>query len=168
MSPNVPFFLYFATTVPHGPNEADRSWNANPLITADGYMDEPLNVLPPRKSIPKRLKKAGLSGKGKENLLWLDDSLGALIKKLEQHNLIDNTLIFFFNDHGQKAKGTVYQGGVHNPCIVWRKDGFKCGNVSKAQISNVDFAPTILDYAGVNYSEVEFDGNVLPHRSGNQ
>lgn len=153
-----PFFLYFATTVPHGPTEADRSWNADPLKTEEGYLDEPLNVLPPRKSIPRRLKKAGLAGKNKENLLWLDDSLGALIKKLEQHNLMDNTLIVFFNDHGQNAKGTVYQGGVYNPSIVWKKGGFKCGSVSKAQISNVDFAPTILDYAGVDYSDVDFDG----------
>ncbi|MFC1569409.1 sulfatase [bacterium] len=153
-----PFFLYFATTVPHYPNEPERSWNANPLISADGYLDEPPDVMPPRQTISERIKKAGLEGNDKENVLWVDDSLGALIKKLEEHQLMDNTIIFFFNDHGQNAKGTIYQGGVHNPSIVWKKDGFPCGSICETQVSNVDFAPTILDMAGSNTSTVKFDG----------
>jgi arylsulfatase A-like enzyme len=104
------------------------------------------------------LKEAGLQGRGKENLLWLDDALGALFNKLEQHHLVENTIIFFFNDHGQKSKGTIYQGGVHNPSIIWKKDGFQCGSRSNAQISNVDFAPTILDMVGIDYSGQTFDG----------
>ena len=32
-----PFFLYFATTVPHGPTQAKRSWKADPRLTAIGY-----------------------------------------------------------------------------------------------------------------------------------
>ena len=153
-----PFFLYFATTVPHGPTEDDRSWNADPLITADGYLDRPLDVLPPRASIPKRLKKAGITGGHQKNLLWLDDALGALLNKLEDYGIDDNTVVFFFNDHGQAGKGTVYQGGVFNPSIVWKKGGFKCGPETGALISNVDFAPTILDMAGADYRKVKFDG----------
>ena len=34
-----PFFLYFATTVPHGPTEANRAWNADPSIAAVGYLN---------------------------------------------------------------------------------------------------------------------------------
>jgi len=54
------------------------------------------------------------------NVLWLDDALGALLDKLREHGLEKNTLVFFFNDHGQRAKGTLYQGGVRNPSIIWR------------------------------------------------
>ena len=153
-----PFFLYFATTVPHGPTEAARSWNADPRITAKGVLEEAPKVLPPRHTLPNRLKKAGLGGKRKENILWLDDALGALLQRLEKHQILDNTIIFFFNDHGQHAKGTLYQGGIHNPSIIWKSDGFKCKNRSNALVTNIDFAPTILEMAGIDYQLNEFDG----------
>ncbi|MHC4249545.1 MAG: sulfatase family protein, partial [Planctomycetota bacterium] len=56
------------------------------------------------------------------------------------------------------AKGTLYQAGVCSPSIVWRKGGFACGSVSEALVSNVDFAPTILDMAGAEYEPGVFDG----------
>ncbi len=153
-----PFFLYFATTIPHGPSNAERSWLADPKITAKGYLDKAPDVLPPRNTLTKRLREAGITGRGKENVLWLDDALGALIDKLEEDDLLDNTIIFFFNDHGQHAKGTLYQGGVHDPCIVWRSKGFNCGNASDAKVMNVDFVPTILDFAGGKDVNQHFDG----------
>ena len=91
-------------------------------------------------------------------MLWLDDALGALLGKLRQHGLDDNTIVFFFNDHGQGAKGTLYQDGIRNPSIVWRKGGFPCGLVSRVRVLNTDFAPTILEMAGVSVSEGQFDG----------
>jgi arylsulfatase A-like enzyme len=116
-------------------------------------------VLPPRETLTERTIQAGITGLGKENVLWLDDALGALISKLEEHNILENTIIFFFNDHGQHAKGTLYQGGVHNPSIVWKHGGFVCGTTSKAKITNVDFAPTILEMAGYELEGDEFDGH---------
>ena len=153
-----PFFLYFASTVPHGPMEAARSWNADPRLTADGILEEAPKVLPPRETLPLRVKKAGITEGGKENLLWLDDAVGALIERLEKQGALDNTIIFFFNDQGQAAKGTVYQGGVSDPSIIWRKGGFPCGSVSETLVSNIDFAPTILDFAGGQAPEGHFDG----------
>ena len=160
-----PFFLYIASTIPHAPEQAKRSWNANPLVTPIGYLDEALNVQPPRLSIPKRLKEKGFKvNKDTCNMLWLDDSLGALMSILEEQNKLDNTIIFFFNDHGQNSKGTLYQGGVHNPSIIWRKGGFKCGSKLETLISNVDFAPTIIDLAGGNTQDKGFDGqSFLPY-----
>ncbi len=154
-----PFFLYFATTIPHQPQEPERSWQADPRITAKGIMDKPPEISKNRKTLAPRIKEAGLEGTNRENILWLDDALGALIGKLEEHKLIDNTIIFFFNDHGQKAKGTLYQGGVLNPGIIWKKDGFACGSDCHTKILNVDFAPTILEYAGAGNSNADFDGN---------
>lgn len=154
-----PFFLYFATTIPHGPSNAKRSWEANPKITAKGYMDEAPNVLPARNTLSERLKEAGITERGMENVLWLDDAVGALLDKLEEHGILDNTIIFFFNDHGQHAKGTLYQGGLLNPSIIWKSGGFNCGSSSKAKISNVDFVPTILELAGAENLDGKFDGN---------
>ena len=154
-----PFFLYFAVTVPHGPGNAKRSWNADPRATAAGFLDEPLHVLPSRATIPERLKAAGVQVDDRHaNVLWLDDALGALLDKLKEHGLDENTIIYFFNDHGQRAKGTLYQGGIINPSVVWRKGGFPCGAVSKVRVSNVDFAATILDFANVAAPRNLFDG----------
>ncbi|MFO7669932.1 MAG: sulfatase-like hydrolase/transferase [Bacteroidales bacterium] len=153
-----PFFLYFATTVPHGPTEAERSWRADPRITARGILDQTPDVLPSRETLADRVEAAGLKGTGRENILWLDDALGALMDKLESHGILDNTIIFFFNDQGQKAKGTLYQGGVHNPSIIWKSGGFPCGKVCQAQVSNVDFAPTILEMAGIKEMPPDMDG----------
>jgi arylsulfatase A len=72
--------------------------------------------------------------------------------------LDENTMVVFFNDHGQAAKGTLYQGGVSNPSILWRKGGFPCGSSSDALISNIDFAPTLLDFAGMAPMPGQFDG----------
>jgi arylsulfatase A-like enzyme len=137
-----PFFLYFATTVPHGP----------------GILESPPEVLPARHTLPERLREAGFEGKHKENLLWLDDALGALIDRLESYGILDNTVIFFFNDHGQHAKGTLYQGGLLDPSIVWRSEGFPCGPVCDATVSNIDFAPTILEMAGASQIPRDMDG----------
>ncbi len=152
------FFLYFATTIPHGPSDKERSWMANPKAAAKGYLDKAPDVLPPRESLSERLREAGITDWGKENVLWLDDALGALLVKLEEHDILDNTIIFFFNDHGQHAKGTLYQGGVLSPSVVWQKQGFECGKTSTAKVLNVDFAPTILEIAGYQTAEDEFDG----------
>jgi arylsulfatase A-like enzyme len=163
-----PFFLYFATTVPHGPTKEKRSWNADPRICAIGHLDKAPTVQPARDTIPKRLKKAGFEvTDDTANMLWLDDAVGALLDKLEDAGQLDNTVFFFFSDHGQNSKGTVYQGGVHNPSIVWKKGGFPVGAKSDALVHIVDFAPTILDFAGYDYSGVEFDGETfLPYLNG--
>lgn len=163
-----PFFLYFATTVPHGPTAEKRSWNADSKVSAIGYLDEAPHVQPARDTIPQRLKSAGLPvNDNTANMLWLDDALGALIDSLDNSGELDSTVIFFISDHGQLSKGTVYQGGVYNPGIVWKKGGFPVGSTCDALTSIVDFAPTILDMAGYDYSDVEFDGeSFLPYLNG--
>lgn len=167
---DAPFFLYFATTVPHGPTEEKRSWNADPLLSAVGYLDEAPNVQTTRASIPERLKAAGLPvDDSTANMLWLDDALGALIDSLEASSELDNTVIFFISDHGQLSKGTVYQGGVYNPGIVWKKGGFPVGNQTDALISIVDFAPTMLDMAGYEFADNQFDGeSFAPYLDGEE
>ncbi len=153
-----PFFLYCAVTIPHGPGEASRSWNADPRITADGMLEEPLNVMPPRETIPARLKAAGIKDNSRANLLWLDDMVGAVVKKLKETGQYENTIILYFNDHGQKAKGTVYEGGVHSEGFIRREGGFPVGPRTDALVSNIDFTPTLLDFAKVDYSKEKFDG----------
>jgi arylsulfatase A len=170
-TPDTPFFLYFATTLPHGPVQAERSWNSDPLLTPFGVLDQPLDVLPPRASIPTRLAAANLKSPGPEGradpaegqgpamMLAIDDAIGALLERLKERGLLENTIIVFFNDHGCDAKGTLYQGGLAFPSVVWREGGFPVGSRSGALVSNVDFAPTLLDLAGVSFERGQFDGS---------
>lgn len=154
-----PFFLYFATTLPHGPQDADRAWNADRRITPIGVMDHEPEVLPEKSSIPERLRKAGINmSDPKANLLWMDDAITALLIRLEESKQLDNTIIFFFNDHGQYGKGSIYQGATVNPSVVWKKGGFEADHICLSTVQNVDFVPTILDLAGIRYDVAEFDG----------
>jgi arylsulfatase A-like enzyme len=143
-----PFFLYFATTLPHAPTDPEHSWQADRSITGKGILDKPLEVLPAKETLTARLKEAGLANTNRENLLWLDDALGALLQKLEKYGKLDNTIIIFFTDHGQFSKGTLYQGGIKSQAIIWKKGGFKCGTSTNAPVANIDFLPTILEMAG--------------------
>jgi arylsulfatase A-like enzyme len=153
-----PFFLWVATTLPHGPTDGKRSWKADPRITSEGLLDSPLDVQPSRESLGKRVAESGIKGWQKENLLWIDDGLAALVKELEKSGAIDNTIIIYFNDHGQRSKGTIYEGGVHSEAFVWKKGGFLGRTQIEKLISNVDFVPTILDFAGVHYNSEMYDG----------
>ena len=153
-----PFFLYFSPTLCHSPSKPEQSWKADPCATPAGFLETAPSVLPPRDTLPKRLKDAGISGRNREMVLWLDDAVGALLARLERHGLLDRTVIFFFNDNGQEGKGSIYQSGTHNPSIVWRKGGFPCGRTCAARVTNLDFAPTLLDFAGGAAPAGAFDG----------
>jgi arylsulfatase A-like enzyme len=161
-SSETPFFLYFATTLPHGPVVPERSWNSDPCATPFGMRDAPIAVLPPRATIPERLAAAGLAETTGENdaamMLAMDDAIGALIERLRKRGLLENTVLFFFNDHGCDAKGTLYQGGIQFPSVVWQEGGFPAGSRSEMLINNVDFAPTLLDLACLDYDSRQFDG----------
>ncbi|WP_157497726.1 sulfatase family protein [Gilvimarinus chinensis] len=154
-----PFFLYFATTIPHGPTNAENSWLADPRITPKGILDEAPDLMPGRDTLTPRAKAAGRAGENHENLIWLDDAIGVLLETLEATGEIDNTILFFFNDHGQNQKGTLYQGGIRSQAFVWQKDGFSCGSVCDFSVSNTDFLETILEMAGARDIEEVSDGS---------
>ena len=153
-----PFFLYFSTSIAHSPSQPGRSWNADPRATPYGFLDKAPDVMPSRESLAERVKNSGVTGKQPQNVLWLDDAVGTLMKRLEKHGLTENTIVVFFNDNGQDAKGSIYQGGARCPSIVWRKGGFPCGGQSDARVTNLDFAPTILDLVGASAPQNLFDG----------
>ncbi len=157
-----PFFLYLATTLNHGPGPRNRKYTGDPLATPAGLLDKPLAVQPPRSSIPERVRQAGLPVEGPAcDVLWLDDGIGALLRKLKLTGKLDNTIVFFFNDHGvEDGKGSLYEGGVKSVGFVWGGGHVKGGRQSKVNVSNIDFAPTILELCGVPEKDRHpMDGN---------
>lgn len=150
-----PFFLYLATTLNHGPGPKNRKYTGDPLATPAGLLEKPLAVQPPRSSIPKRVAQAGLPLDGPAcDVLWLDDGIGAVLDKLETLGALEDTIVFFFNDHGvESGKGSLYQGGVKSVSFVWSPRHVQGGRRSKVSVSNIDFAPTIMELCGVSEAD---------------
>lgn len=146
-----PFFLYMATTLNHGPGPRYKKYTGNPLATPAGFLEKPLSVQPSRSSILKRVRQAGLPVEGQAcDVLWLDDGVGAILKKLETLGALENTVIFYFDDHGvEDGKGSLYQGGIKSVSFVWSPRYVKGGRQTKVNVSNIDFTPTILELCGV-------------------
>ena len=143
-----PFFLYYATTLLHGPNGSWFKSLDKPLVTGEGMLKEPLNVMPERKTVMERIKKAGLT-EDEAGYLWMDDSLGLLLDKLDEAGIADNTLVVFVADHGSNLKGSLYrQRGTEVPCIMRWPNGMPKGVQTDALVQNTDFVPTWFDLAG--------------------
>ena len=87
----------------------------------------------------------------------LDRKIGLVLKQLEADGLADNTVIFFFGDHGQahvRGKQFLYEEGLNVPLLIrWAKNfpvpqSFKPGTVSDQLIQSIDFTATSLAIAG--------------------
>ncbi|MEM9251128.1 MAG: sulfatase-like hydrolase/transferase [Planctomycetota bacterium] len=156
-----PFFLYFATTLNHVPDPNKSLREADPRISGEGLLPEPITgIMPPRETIYERLAEAGVDEKH-AMALWLDDGIGAILTKLEELGIADNTLVIYFNDHGMadKSKGTLYEGGLITPTLAYWPGRIE-PQVVDALTQNTDFAPTILDAAGIDPpSDMVLDGH---------
>ncbi len=86
-----------------------------------------------------------------QNIEKLDEQIGVIINQLKEDNLYDNTIIFFFSDHGgpfPRYKRSIYETGIRVPMLAkWIDD--TCRGNSYQLISFVDFAPTVLDAANI-------------------
>jgi len=95
-------------------------------------------------------------------ITYMDGEVGSLLADLEADGLADDTIVFFFSDHGlgiPRFKRTLYDSGLHVPLIVHFPDKYKNlssiaarGRTDKL-VSFVDFAPTVLSLAGVAIPE---------------
>lgn len=86
----------------------------------------------------------------------LDQKVGAVLDRLDEEGLADNTLIIFFGDHGRphvRGKQWLYDGGVHTPLIVRWPGKVKAGTVYDQLTSLLDLMPTTLAVAGVEGSK---------------
>ncbi len=142
-----PFYLHYCTTLLHGPNGAWHKSLGQPKVTGEGIIKETLKAMPARSSVMERIEKAGLSS-NEAGYLWMDDSLGVLLDKLDELKLSDNTVVLFIADHGSGNKGSLYKAkGTEVPCIMRWPKGMMAGVRSDQLIQNTDFVPTWLELA---------------------
>jgi len=82
----------------------------------------------------------------------VDEKVGEILRSLDEVGLRDNTLVVFTTDHGVAfpgAKATLFDPGVEISLIMRGPGGFEDGRKIEALLSNLDFAPTILDLCGI-------------------
>jgi N-sulfoglucosamine sulfohydrolase len=92
-----------------------------------------------------------------DNIARVDEEVGHIMDQLRADGLLDETIVFFFGDHGSglpRMKRTVYDSGIRVPLIVrfpegMGPEGHEPGMSTDRLVSFVDFAPTLLSLAGV-------------------
>jgi arylsulfatase A-like enzyme len=82
---------------------------------------------------------------------YLDTKVAAILKRLEEKGLDQNTIVFFFGDNGRchvRDKQWLYEGGLHIPLIVRWPGQLKPGTVRDDMVSAIDISATSLKLAG--------------------
>jgi arylsulfatase A-like enzyme len=98
----------------------------------------------------------------------VDESVGRIVKKLDEMKLADHTLIIFTSDNGgavhfgkppvtsnfplRNGKGSAYEGGLRVPLIVKMPGVTHTGTVCDAPVITMDFFPTLLELVGADKS----------------
>ncbi len=144
-----PFFLYFAHYAVHIPLQAKK--DVIERYKAKAGPDDPQN-----NAIYAAMVES------------VDDSVGRLLKKLDDLKIADRTIVVFFSDNGglsvhegpdtpstsnaplRAGKGYLYEGGVREPMIVRWPGVVKPGGVCDVPVCSIDFYPTILEMAGAS------------------
>ena len=86
----------------------------------------------------------------------VDESVGRVLDYLDQEGLADNTIViyasdqgFYLGEHGWFDKRWIFEESVRTPFMVRWPGHTKAGTVNNDLVSNVDFAETFLEAAGV-------------------
>jgi len=85
----------------------------------------------------------------------VDDNVGRLLDYLDEAGLAQNTIViytsdqgFYLGDHGWFDKRFMYEQSLRMPLLVRYPKEIKAGSVNEDIVLNLDFAPTLLDFAG--------------------
>ncbi len=89
------------------------------------------------------------------SVIQTDIEVGQILDRLEQDGDLDNTIIFFWTDHGishVRDKQFLYEGGIHIPLIV-RGPGIEAGTVIGNLTEHIDIPFTSFELAGLPVPE---------------
>ncbi len=159
-----PFYLYFNTTVPHVPDLPDPldSLRADPRITPKGYLEKVPDVQPSRQSVLDRCAAAGMfvehddpafleeKKMGTVCMTWVDDAVGAILKRLDDHSIAEDTIVILASDNGVRGKNSLYDAGLRLSGIIRWPGRVPAGTVSGEFVSNIDWAATMFDLCGIS------------------
>lgn len=141
--PGQPFFSVFNFEVTH----ESRIWAKaeDPLLVPD-TLDVPVPpYLPDTEVVRNDLRRMY------SNIREMDAQVGQLLDELEADGLLEDTIIFWYTDHGgpmPRQKRAVYDSGLQVPMIIRFPDRWRAGQADDRLISFIDFLPTLLSIAG--------------------
>ena len=172
-----PFFLYYPSPLPHValqvPDEYVEAyperWDelTGPYLGQKGYLPHPR----------PRAAYAGM-------ITRLDAELGALLERLDDLGLADDTIVIATSDNGptyaggvdydffhsaahlRGLKGSVYEGGIRVPTIVRWPGRVEPGAVTDVPVHFADYAATIADATGFEWTEETEGTSFLPTLTG--
>ncbi|QGJ69339.1 N-acetylgalactosamine-6-sulfatase [Planctomycetales bacterium 10988] len=100
----------------------------------------------------------------------MDDAVGIVLQKLEDLDLLDNTIICFTSDNGgvssgdafstsnlplRGGKGRQWEGGIREPYYFYAPGVTEAGTTSETPVSGIDWYPTLLELAGVKIPKAQ-------------
>lgn len=107
--------------------------------------------------------------------LSLDRNIGKILSYLDKNNLTKNTIVvytsdqgFYMGEHGWFDKRFMYEESMRTPLIIRYPGVIRPGTVSNQIVSNVDFAPTFLEAAGVPVPKEIQGKSMMPHLKNNK
>jgi arylsulfatase A-like enzyme len=90
------------------------------------------------------------------NVTMIDEKVGEIMEVLEATDYLQNSIVIFtsdhgdcLTDHGQSQKWTMYEQITRVPMIVWSPERFSGGKTVSGLVQQMDFGPTVLEWAGV-------------------
>jgi N-sulfoglucosamine sulfohydrolase len=100
-----------------------------------------------------------------DNIADMDMQVGEILKQLEADGLADNTIVFYWSDHGDgvpRSKRSLYDSGLRVPLMIrWPKmSPAIAGSRNDELVSMIDLAPTVLALAGAEIP-AHLQGRVL-------
>ena len=149
----MPFFSVLNFTITHEsqarPTPEQYAKNTARLTPAQRH-DPARAVLPPY--LPDTPVVRDNWAKNYDNISALDHIVGDVLKQLEEDGLANNTIVFFWGDHGRgltRGKRWVYDSGIHVPLLVRWPGALKPGTSTQRLVSLMDLGPTVLSLAGI-------------------
>ncbi|MEO0550791.1 MAG: sulfatase [Pseudomonadota bacterium] len=145
-----PFFLWAASIDPHRPYGGEPGPSGT-----HGAADRVHNA----DTIPVRAHLIDDAATRGDLALYLDEIhrfdlfIGDVTDELETRGLAENTLVLFLADNGApfpREKGSLYDAGIKSPLIAHMPSEIPAGAVHSSQVSLINLAPTLLDYAGID------------------
>lgn len=142
-----PFFLYFPLPVPHGFGGGSE-FKHDLLLSPAGYLSELPTSQPSIDDVYRRIRENGCSDRS-ITFTWIDDCLGAVMQKLEDEGLAENTILIFTSDHQSRGKFSCYEG-AHVPFMIRWPGVVKPGSHVDDIWANIDIMPTLLEIAAAS------------------
>lgn len=138
-----PFFAVFNLGVTH----ESQLWLRDSLSLE---VDPAKLIVPPY--YPDNAETRRAIARQMSNVIEMDRQAGKIIQELKDSGLYNNTIIFFYSDHGDGlpyVKREITKRGLHIPMIIKFPEQQYAGQTNNQLISAIDFGPTVLSLAGV-------------------